>query len=184
MKIAVIGYSGAGKSTCARRLSELLGCPCLHLDAIHFLPGWRDRDAEEARKEAAGFLHDNGAWVIDGNWFGTCGEERLRQADIILFFNFSRLTCFRQARRRARVWRGRVRDSMADGCEEKFDREFALWILRDGRDAAHRAQFREIARRYPDKLVTLKNRRQADAWLAGRLPAECAKDKEAEERRI
>ena len=43
MKIAVLGYSGSGKSTLARKLGELYGVPVLHLDAVQFLPGWRER---------------------------------------------------------------------------------------------------------------------------------------------
>ena len=42
MRIAIIGYSGAGKSTLARALGERYACPVLHLDALHFLPGWSE----------------------------------------------------------------------------------------------------------------------------------------------
>lgn len=48
MKIAILGYSGSGKSTLARRLGEQYGIPVLHLDRVQFLPGWRERDPEEA----------------------------------------------------------------------------------------------------------------------------------------
>lgn len=41
MKIAVIGFSGGGKSTLARRLGELYGVEVLHLDTVHHLSGWR-----------------------------------------------------------------------------------------------------------------------------------------------
>lgn len=44
MRIAIIGYSGAGKSTLAKALGAQYDCPVLHLDALHFLPGWHERD--------------------------------------------------------------------------------------------------------------------------------------------
>ena len=48
MRIAIIGYSGAGKSTLARALGERYACPVLHLDALHFLPGWKERGDGDA----------------------------------------------------------------------------------------------------------------------------------------
>lgn len=47
MRIAVIGYSGSGKSTLAARLGAAYGVPVLHLDSVHWLPGWVERPREE-----------------------------------------------------------------------------------------------------------------------------------------
>ena len=38
MKIAVLGYCGAGKSTLARTLGARYGIPVLHFDTIQFTP--------------------------------------------------------------------------------------------------------------------------------------------------
>ena len=35
MKIQIIGYGGAGKSTLAKRFGALYGIPVLHLDNLH-----------------------------------------------------------------------------------------------------------------------------------------------------
>ena len=53
MKIAILGTSGSGKSTLAKRLGERYGLPVLHMDTVHFLPGWVERPfaEEEARSE-------------------------------------------------------------------------------------------------------------------------------------
>ena len=56
MKIAIIGYSGAGKSTMARKLSSLLKIPALHLDAVHWLPRWNERDDYEAETAIKSFM--------------------------------------------------------------------------------------------------------------------------------
>ena len=93
MKIAVLGYSGAGKSTLARALSSALPLPCLHLDQVHWLPGWTERAQEESRQIVEEFLEQNTSWIIDGNYSGLCLEERLEQADHIAFLNFPRLRC-------------------------------------------------------------------------------------------
>lgn len=121
MKIAVIGYSGAGKSTLAWALSERLGLPLLHLDRVHFLPGWVERDPEEAWALTAAFL-ERESWVIDGNYAGLLQERRMEEADWIVFLDVCRGRCLLQALGRYWRHRGAVRDSAAPGCVEKLVR--------------------------------------------------------------
>ena len=165
MKIAVMGYSGSGKSTLAARLGAELGLPVLHLDRVNFLPGWRERDREEARAMTAAFLEKEG-WVVDGNYPGLCQQERLEQADRIVLLLFGRLRCLWRAWRRSRQFAGRTRDSMAEGCEEKFNLEFLWWILHAGRDRAQRARWREICRTWPGKTVVLRSPGELEDWLS------------------
>lgn len=107
MKIAVLGYSGAGKSTLARALASALDIPCLHLDQVHWLPGWTERAREESRQMVKDFLDQNSSWVIDGNYKSFCYEQRLEQADHIVFLNFPRLRCLWRAWRRSIRYRDR-----------------------------------------------------------------------------
>ena len=164
MKIAVRGYSGAGKSTLAKALGQRYGCGVLHLDKVQFTGGWQERNRDEARATVAEFL-DRDAWIIDGNYTNFHYRRRLEEADCIVLLCFSRLTCLRQAWGRYRQFRGRVRESMADGCCEKFDLEFFLWVVWKGRTRERRARLLAVAEEFPDKTVLLKNRRQADAFL-------------------
>ena len=39
-RVLVMGSSGSGKSTFARRLSEMTGIPFVSLDALFWKPGW------------------------------------------------------------------------------------------------------------------------------------------------
>ena len=55
MKIAILGTSGSGKSTLAKRLGETYGLPVLHMDTVHFLPGWVERPFAE--EEALSLIH-------------------------------------------------------------------------------------------------------------------------------
>ena len=68
MKIVVNGYSGSGKSTLARRLGKLYQIPVLHLDTVHWLPGWEEKAEEQERSEVRAFMDRNASWVIDGNY--------------------------------------------------------------------------------------------------------------------
>ena len=49
---------------------------------------------------------------------------------------------------------------MATGCAEKMDWEFMRWILWEGRTKKRRQSYQEIAARYPEKTILLKNPRQ------------------------
>ena len=171
MKTAIIGYCGSGKSTLAQTLSARDGRPCLHMDRIGFSKNWIERDTEEGRALMRAFLDGNGAWIIDGNYKRFLLAERLEQADEILFFNFPRFVCFYQAFCRYLRCRGTVRDSVAEGCTEKFDWEFMRWILRDGRTKGARDAYAAILAQYPDKTTVFRRRRDVTAYLA-RSPRE------------
>ncbi|MEG2388741.1 MAG: DNA topology modulation protein [Clostridia bacterium] len=164
MKIAVMGYSGSGKSTLAKWLGAREHLPVLYLDTVQFLPNWQERNREAARAMVAEFMRGDD-WVIDGNYPAFFEQERLAQADHIVYLNFSRCACLIRALRRYRACRNTARESMAAGCAEKFDWEFARWILHDGRTKRRRAHNADIARQYKDKCVVLKNQRQLDQFM-------------------
>lgn len=164
MKIAVIGYSGAGKSTLAARLGELYRAPVLHLDTVQFLPDWQIRPIEDGRRIVHNFMQREN-WIIDGNYSKFFREERLEQADMIIFLDFPRFKCLYYAFSRYIKYRGKTRPDMAVGCNEKFDREFFWWILHKQRTKKYHSQYKQICRKYKDKLIRLKSRRAANELL-------------------
>jgi len=164
MKIAVIGYSGSGKSTMSRQLGRVYNLPVLHLDTAQFLTDWQERDTEEAQAIVNKFLENNG-WVIDGNYRKFYLERRISEADKIVFFNFNRLTCFLQAYERYKAYKGKTRPDMANGCNEKLDYEFIKWLLISGRNKEQRIYFKKIIEKYPQKMIILTNRRQAEEYF-------------------
>lgn len=169
MKIAVMGYSGAGKSTLAKALSERTGAPLQYLDQVQFLPGWVLRDRAEARALASAFLEQE-SWIIDGNYAVFHQERRVREADFIVYLDFPRGVCLLQALKRYVQHRHTIRESAADGCVEKLDREFLLWILRDGRSAETRAFYDSLIAANRDKMVILRSRREVAEFLRGFSP--------------
>ena len=93
----------------------------------------------------------------------------LELADQINFFNFNRFQCLWQAYDRYRRNRGQVRGSMAPGCMEKFDLEFLLWILWNGRRKRLRNRYRQVAQAYPHKFTVCRSRRDVRQLMEGRL---------------
>lgn len=165
MKIAIVGYSGAGKSTTARMIGEKYGIPVLFLDTVYHMPGWQVRPEEDAKAIVAHFLATNDNWVIDGNYKALHQQERLQQADKILFFDIDRFTCFRQAFGRYLKYRGKSRPDMARGCNEKFDLEFARWILKDGRTPQKVQGYKNMCQKYADKVVVIRNQKDLENFL-------------------
>lgn len=169
MRIAVIGYSGSGKSTLAAALGERHSLDVLHLDTVQFLPGWEIRPDEDKKELVREFLDTHDGWVIDGNYTRLSYERRMKEADMIVFLNFNRFDCFLRAYGRYRRYRGVSRRSMAEGCNEKFDLEFAKWILWKGRTRIARSRYVDLSRRYPEKFVMLRNQRELDRFYTENL---------------
>jgi adenylate kinase family enzyme len=91
MRIVVVGTSGAGKTTLARRVAALLMLPHIELDAINWQPGWRDltrhdpeefvRRVDEATQAAA--------WVVDGN-YGPVRDRVWHRATHLVWLDYER----------------------------------------------------------------------------------------------
>lgn len=165
MKIAIIGYSGSGKSTLAKKISEIYNLPLLYLDTLNFLENWVEKDRNEMISEVNSFLNKNNNWVIDGNYFNICFLERMAEADKIIFLNFNRFVCLYRAIKRRNKYKGKVRESIAKGCEEKIDFEFAKWILYDGRIKERKAVYLNTKAKYQDKFIEIKNQKQLDSFI-------------------
>lgn len=166
-KIAIIGHSGSGKSTLAASLGERFSVPVLHIDTIHFLPNWVERELEDELSLMRDFLERNAenGWVIDGNYRKLEHGRRMEEADLIIYLNFNKYVCFCRAWRRSRVYRDKVRPSIAPGCNEKFDKEFRRWILKNGRTKQKLKNYRAILEAYPEKSVEIKNSRSLKRFL-------------------
>ena len=125
-KILVIGSGGAGKSTFAKRLGELLGINVVHLDRLHWKPGWVEPSKAEWA-ETVNELISREAWVMDGNYSGTL-EQRLAACDTVVFLDLPTLVCVWRVLKRLVQYRNASRPDMAEGCHEHFDLEFLFWV--------------------------------------------------------
>ena len=146
MKITIIGYSGSGKSTLAEKLSNYYSIPKLHMDTLQFQPGWQDSDCEWMLTEIKNFLTKHKAWVIDGNYSGATTKNECKKLTKSSFSIFLPLTCLFRAFKRYLKYRGKVRESMAADCPERFDWEFIRWILWDGRSKTQKKITKNFAK--------------------------------------
>ncbi|MCK4339248.1 MAG: DNA topology modulation protein [Candidatus Cloacimonetes bacterium] len=125
-KILILGSSGSGKSTFAKKLGELLNIEVVHLDLHYWKPNWINTPREEW-KEKLKVLLQKDCWIMDGNYASSL-DLRLKHADTVIFLNSKRFFCLWRCFKRFVKFRGRVRSDLAVGCYEKFDLEFFKWI--------------------------------------------------------
>lgn len=164
MKICVTGYSGAGKSTLAKILGEKYNLPVLHLDATFWFGNWQHRTREEQAKIVRLFMEKNPqGWVIDGNYFHIC-LERFKECDKVFFLNYNRFFCFSSALKRYKKYKGAVRGDCP--CKEKFDFEFALWILHKGRTRRQKFLFKNNLSACKGGVLVFKSRKKLNKYLA------------------
>ena len=89
MRISIMGVSGAGKSTLAAGLAARFGLERVELDALNWLPGWRDLHAEDPqafvdRVEAA---TRGEKWVTDGN-YSICQDLIWSRATDVIWLDY------------------------------------------------------------------------------------------------
>lgn len=166
MKIQLIGYSGAGKSTLAGQLASQYQYPVLHLDRLHFLAGWKEREGTDVLEQLSYFLTQQDNWIIDGNYSRYHYQRRLEEADLILFLDFPRLICLYRVIKRYLIYRGTSRPSMTEGCSERLDWDFFWWILYRGRNKDRREAFQKICQTFSHKVIILKSQKDINHFLS------------------
>ena len=125
-RILVIGSGGAGKSTFAKRLGELLKINVIHLDALYWKPGWIEPPKAEWAATVEEIIKCD-AWIMDGNYSGTL-ERRLAACDAVVFLDLPSRTCVWRVFKRLVQYHNATRPDMAEGCHEHFNLQFLLWV--------------------------------------------------------
>lgn len=124
-RVSVVGSSGSGKTTVARRLAETLGVPYVELDALHWGVNWcAATDAELSGRVRAATA--GAAWVVDGNYWSKVGPEVWTRADTVVWVNPPRWRAVWQSVTRT-VHRAATREELWAGNRESWR---GLWFWR------------------------------------------------------
>jgi adenylate kinase family enzyme len=158
-RVLVLGCSGAGKTTFARKLASVTRLPLVSLDACFWLPGWIETPRQEWRGRVERLAAED-AWIMDGSYVGTL-DIRLPRADTLLWLDLPRHVCMRRVLWRIATSYGRVRSEMAPGCAERFDLQFLhyIWTFTD----KYRPLIASALARHGPHLSPVIIRRDADA---------------------
>ncbi len=160
-RILIFGCSGAGKTTLALKLGSILRLPVFHLDKLWWLPGWKHETREAFDRKLADILKQD-AWIIDGEYTRTL-PERLKYADTAVFLDFPSGLCFRRTLKRIFFRYGKVRPDMADGCPERFDLPFLVYVWHFRRD--FRPRIEEALRDFQGRVIRLTTPAGVEAFL-------------------
>jgi adenylate kinase family enzyme len=91
MRIAVIGTTGAGKTTMAKRIASALDLSCIELDRLNWEPNWRalsETNPDEFIRRVSTAI-SVGAWVSDGN-YALVRDLIWRRATHLVWLDYSR----------------------------------------------------------------------------------------------
>jgi len=169
-RIAVVGTTGSGKTTMARRIAQRLAINHVELDALHWGPNWTPAPLELFRARTKQALNGD-AWVVDGN-YSKVRDIVWGRADTIVWLDYPLLVILGRL-----VWRTlrRVftREELWQGNRERFVAQFAsrdslfLWALRTY--PRRRKEYPALIQR-PEYIrltvVHLRSPRAARDWLA------------------
>jgi adenylate kinase family enzyme len=161
-RVMIVGPCGAGKSTVSHVLAAKLGLPLIHMDQLNWQPGWVDEGNDRLR----GLLAPEVAkerWLIEGNYASTM-EMRLSRADTIVYLDYPVPLCLWRLMKRIVTSYGRSRPDMPEGCPERFDAKFLLYVINWNRGPRQRTE--QLLAAYRQKVVRLKRPRALAQWLA------------------
>ena len=167
-RVAINGSLGAGKTTLAARLHELLGLPYVEIDSLKHGPGWQDSPTFEG--DVARFVQGE-RWVIEYQ-YDDARQLILERADTLVWLDLPvRKVMWQVVRRTVRrrwrheeLWNGKREGPL---WRNLVDREYPVrWAWHTRGWPAGRAVQARSAR--PDlAVVRWRSRGEIDAWLAG-----------------
>lgn len=120
-RYVVIGTSGAGKSTFARRLADILGSPYIELDDLYWDADWTPRTTEEFESRVVAQTAGE-RWVLDGNYSVVRDVIWPRSTDIV-WLNYGRAVVLSRVFRRT-LRRLALREELWSGNRESIGRSF------------------------------------------------------------
>ena len=172
-RVAINGVMGAGKSTLARRLHELLDLPYVEIDSLQHGAGWQPRP--EFLADVTRFVEGD-RWVIEYQ-YDAARPVILDRADTFVWLDLPVRQTMSQVIRRTvrRRWRN---EDLWHG-----NREGPLWRMLV--DPEHPIRWAWHTRRWPGRradivrrdrpdlsVVRLRSRSEVGAWLDGLTSAD------------
>ena len=162
MRLAIIGTSGAGKTTLGREISRRLGATFIEVDAIHNKANWIEATDEELRKGIETAIDGRNSWVIDEVCYRQLGTFVSDRVDAILWLDLP--LSLKTWRLCLRSWRSiRTREPLWNGNIETWRSALPLILELPRIHFAHRRAF--PARPYASKIVRLRTRKEVTSWL-------------------
>jgi adenylate kinase family enzyme len=157
-KIAVVGIGGSGKSVFARKLAEQTGLPLFHMDALFWKGNWQAVPEAEYIEAQRKLLAENDHWIIEG-YVDEVLADRLRDADLIIYLDYSGFRCFWRIIRRWLKHRRESRPELPKKALEKLNWKFFRVVLTRGERPGIEKALSSVER---SKIIRLKSPHDTD----------------------
>jgi adenylate kinase family enzyme len=164
----VVGTTGSGKTTFARRLANAVEAPYIELDALYWKPNWQACVPDEFEEKVSNVVAGE-RWVVDGN-YSSVRPIVWKRATAIVWLNYPfALTYFRLLRRSVR--RLITGEELFSGNRESFSSLFLsrdsllLWAITS--QPKYRRDYPEALKQFPNvELYEFHRPSEADAYIA------------------
>jgi adenylate kinase family enzyme len=170
-RVVVIGTTGSGKTTMAKRVAEAIGCTAFDIDDFHWQPGWVERMPEEMIELFREALKAD-KWTLAGNHSRT-RDFTWAQADTVIWLNYSFWVVFPRLLWRT-IKRVVTKEEVMPGCVETFQSQF---LIKDSLLVWFFQTFWKRKKEYPEiinqdkyqhlTVLEFKHPRQAKRFLLG-----------------
>lgn len=162
-KFTIIGSSGAGKTTLAKKLGSKLEMKVYHLDRFFWQPSWR-RKSDETRIDILQNLVLQRRWIIEGSYLNS-SELHLIAADTIIFLDISPFVCFWRRIKRHREYQEHPGRDLPMGSTDKLTLPVLLQILFFPFRA--RRKLEDNLSKFPsEKVIRLHSTKEIEKFLA------------------
>jgi adenylate kinase family enzyme len=162
-RVLIIGSGGSGKSTLATELGRKLDLEVIHLDKVYWRANWQE-PPKDAWLSTVDDLLERDSWVMDGNYSGSLAR-RIEKCDTIVFLDLPRLICLWRILKRRLRYRHGNRPDMAEGCVERFNLEFVLWVWNYSRRSRPKVLRLIGENRMSKQIFFLKSRKDVNDFL-------------------
>lgn len=170
-RVAIVGATGAGKTTLGRALAGRLGCPALDLDELFWGPQWTPVPRDTFRAQVAAAVAGP-RWVTAGN-YSVARDLVWRRAEVLVWLDYPLpLVLWRLANRTVR--RILTRETLWGGNRETWRAQFlsrdSLFIWAWTSHPRHRLEYPQLLTQPEYAHLTcarLRSPRAAATWLAG-----------------
>ncbi len=164
-RILVLGSSGVGKSSFARKLHKKLNIRLINLDEHYWKPNWEKPTTEDWEEKIQELIQEE-SWIMDGNYRSTL-YLRFPVADTIILLDLPWWICM------YRVIKRQIRKNRIDeipGCKEIIRWNLLRWVIWKYPRIARKDILQKLeALKSKKRVIILQSRREIEEFLSNPL---------------